>query len=87
MTIDVSHESGTTFRVFVTDDTGSSTHMVTVMPSDVEHYAPGRTEEELLEAAFGFLLEREPRAAILARFELPIIERYFPEFARVMRGA
>ena len=84
MTIDVSQESGTTFRVVVTDEGGSSSHIVTVMPSDVDRYAPGSSPEELLEAAFAFLLAREPKEAILARFDLPVIERYFPEFAQVM---
>jgi hypothetical protein len=84
MAIDVSHESGTTFRVVVTDDNGSSSHLVTVMPSDVERYAPGSSPEELLEAAFAFLLAREPKEAILARFELPVIEQYFPEFVDAM---
>jgi len=84
MAIDVSHESGTTFRVVVTDDSGSSSHLVTVMPSDVERYAPGASPEELLEAAFAFLLAREPKEAILARFELPVIEQYFPEFVDAM---
>jgi hypothetical protein len=85
MDVNVSHESGAVFRVVVTDATGSSTHMVTVMPSDVERYAPGRTPEELLEQAFAFLLAREPKEAILPRFELPVIERYFPEFGEQMR--
>ena len=84
MSIDVTHEEGNVYRVLVSDDTGSSTHMVTVMPSDVWHYAPGATPEELLEAAFAFLLAREPRSAILGRFELPVIEQYFPEFGRYM---
>jgi hypothetical protein len=84
MTIDVSQESGTTFRVVVTDEGGSSSHIVTVMPSDVDRYAPGSSPEELLEAAFAFLLGREPKEAIMARFELPAIERYFPEFAEAM---
>ena len=84
MAIDISHESGTTFRVVVSDDEGSSTHLVTVMPSDVDRYAPGATPEELLEAAFAFLLAREPRTSILARFDLPVIEQYFPDFADVM---
>lgn len=84
MKIDVSPETGATFRVVVTDDQGSSTHMVTVMPSDVERYAPGSSPEALLEAAFEFLLAREPKEAILARFDLPVIERFFPEFASAM---
>jgi hypothetical protein len=86
MPIDVSQDTGSVFRVVVTDDRGSSTHLVTVMPSDVERYAPGSSPEQLLEAAFEFLLAREPREAILARFDLPVIERYFPEFPEVMGG-
>lgn len=84
MPIDVQQESSTRFRVVVTDDRGSSTHLVTVMPSDVERYAPGASPEELLEATFAFLLAREPKEAILARFDLPVVERYFPEFKHEM---
>lgn len=82
--IDVTHESGTQFRVVVTDDDGTTTHLVTVMPSDIERYAPGATPEALIEQAFAFLLAREPKEAILTRFELPAVERYFPEFAEEM---
>lgn len=84
MAIEVSQESGTIFRVVVTDDRGSSSHLVTVMPSDVDRYAPGASPEELLEAAFAFLLSREPRESILPRFELPVIEQHFPDFAQAM---
>jgi hypothetical protein len=88
MSINVTHEDGNTFRVVVSDDRSSSTHLVTVMPSDVDHYAPGSTPEALLEQAFAFLLAREPKEAILGRFELPVIERYFPEFAdEITRGS
>ena len=84
MAIDVSHESGTTFRVLVSDERGGSSHLVTVMPSDADRYAPGASPEELLEAAFAFLLARQPREAIPARFELPVIEQNFPDFAAAM---
>jgi len=59
---------------------------VTVTPEDVARYAPGATPERLLEASFEFLLEREPASAILSRFALPVIERYFPEYPGVIRG-
>ena len=54
-------------------------------PEDVTRYAPGATPERLLEASFGFLLEREPASAILSRFALPVIEGYFPEYPQVIR--
>lgn len=84
--IDVVQQSSTTFLVSVRDDESTTTHLVTVMPSDVDRYAPGSTPEELLEASFEFLLAREPKEAILGRFDLPTIERYFPEYPDVMRG-
>jgi hypothetical protein len=88
--IEVTHRSGSTYDVTVEDAGSSTTHEVTVWPSDVARYAPGALPEDLLHASFIFLLEREPKEAILARFELPIIERYFPDYpshiARTLTG-
>jgi hypothetical protein len=84
--ITVTHREGSIFDVAVQDERGSSRHEVTVWPSDVERYAPGSTPEELIEASFEFLLAREPKEAILRRFELPAIERYFPEYPAEMRA-
>jgi len=39
----------------------------------------------LVRASFEFLLEREPAASILPRFDLTVIERYFPEWRAEMR--
>jgi hypothetical protein len=85
--ISVIHREGAVFDVTVDDGRGTTTHAVTVWPSDVEHYAPGATEEELLEASFRFLLEREPKEAILRTFDVTVIERYFPEYPRVIASA
>lgn len=84
MSISVRHDHGNDYMVTINEPRGTSTHVVTVWPSDVERYAPGTPPEDLLEAAFEFLLEREPPQAVLARFELPVIERYFPDFPRAM---
>ena len=72
--------------VTVTDRGSTTSHEVTVRPSDVERYAPGATPEALLDASFRFLLEREPKEAILSRFDLPAIERYFPEYRTTIAG-
>ena len=78
--ISIAHRSGSIYDVTVDDGHGVTTHEVTVWPSDVDHYAPGSTPDALLEASFVFLLEREPKESILRRFELPVIERYFPDY-------
>ena len=79
-TIRITHRDGAIYDVTVADGRGSTTHEVTVWPSDIARYAPDATPEELLKASFEFLLEREPKESILRRFELPIIERYFPDY-------
>ena len=84
--ITVSHRAGSTYEVRVQDGQGSTTHEVTVWPSDVARYAPEATPEQLLEASFQFLLEREPKESILRTFELPVIERYFPEYLDLIAG-
>ena len=40
----------------------------------------GVPAEELIEASFEFLLERESKESILAEFDLPVIGRYFPDY-------
>lgn len=72
-------------RVNVGDDPGTTQHEVAVAEQDVERYAPGTDPERLVEVSFEFLLEREPRESILARFELPVISRYFPEYEGEIR--
>ena len=83
--ITVESSGGTVYRVTVNQDKNETKHEVTVMPDDIARYSPGTTPERLLEASFEFLLEREPASSILSRFELPVIERYFPEYPRLIR--
>jgi len=67
-------------RVTVGDDPAATTHEVEVTDEDLSRLAPGVEVQRLVEASFRFLLEREPREAILRRFALPVIGRYFPEY-------
>jgi hypothetical protein len=71
-------------RVTVGDDAGATHHEVQVAGDLLARLAGGRSPEELVEASFTFLLEREPREAIMSRFELPVITRYFPEWEAEM---
>ena len=43
------------------------------------------TKEELIKKSFKFLLEREPKESIFPRFDLRIINQYFPEFEEEIR--
>ena len=70
--------------VVVGDDPRSTTHEVTVADAVLERLSTRAADpdaaERLVRASFVFLLEREPREAILRSFDLPVIERYFPGF-------
>ena len=68
------------YQVTIEEGASCTTHDVTVTAQDIERYAPGVSAEQLVEASFIFLLEREPKESILSRFELPVIQRYFSEY-------
>ena len=79
--IEVDHVEGDSFRVTVREGGGSSMHVVRVEP-DYSRRLTGDavSREDLVRRSFEFLLEREPREAILRSFDLPLIARYFPEY-------
>ncbi len=71
------------FDVVVSEAGSESRHHVTLSRASAERWAQaGHTPEACIAAAFRFLLDREPKEAILARFDLSVISRYFPEFER-----
>ena len=41
--------------------------------------------DELVRRSFEFLLAREPKESILREFELPVIQKYFPEYENAMK--
>ena len=62
-------------------EVGAQRHRVSMSCADYRRLTRGAHPPELLiEAAFRFLLDREPPEAILARFDIDLISRYFPEF-------
>ena len=80
MDINVSELGGDTFRVAVSDGGSATTHDVTVTALAVSQFGGGSSAEQLVRASFALLLDREPKESILARFDLPVIGRYFPDY-------
>ncbi|MGH7540118.1 MAG: hypothetical protein ACRELC_03870 [Gemmatimonadota bacterium] len=74
-----------TYEVEVEDEKGSARYVVSVTPAELDTYGGGVSPEALIEESFRFLLEREPKEAILSRFGLSVIERYFPEYRKKIR--
>jgi len=79
--ISVTPAGGDVYTVEVEDGRGATRHEVTARPEDVAALGGGASAERLVEESFRFLLEREPKESILRSFDLPVIRRYFPEYA------
>ena len=65
-----------------------SRHTVSVSTSDLRRWGRGEgtaAVEDLVRRSFDFLLEREPPSSILPRFELSVIERYFPDYDQMLK--
>lgn len=73
-------------EVKVGDDPGATQHEVLVDSDALAHFAPpGATPDDLVRESFGFLLEREPRSAIMRSFELPVITRFYADYEAEIR--
>ena len=71
------------FEVHVHEGAGTTCHEVTMKRTEFENLAASAlAPARCIEAAFRFLLDREPKGAILARFDVAIIADYFPDFSR-----
>ncbi|MCC2111006.1 MAG: hypothetical protein KDJ16_03120 [Hyphomicrobiales bacterium] len=75
------------FSVTVREGTSETHHTVTMAARDFERLSAGsHAAPAVIEAAFRFLLDREPKEAILGHFDITVISRYFPEFERELPG-
>ena len=74
------------FEVVVHERGSVTHHRVTLSKADYERLAGDRANPEALVAeSFRFLLEREPKEAILRSFDLTVIGHYFPEYERLIK--
>ena len=46
----------------------------------------GSIEGDLIKKSFEFLLERESKESILRKFNLKVINQYFPEYEQEIKG-
>lgn len=69
------------FCVIVGEDHSESKHEVTMAESIYKRLSGGKiSPERCIQAAFQFLLDREPKESILTRFDVTTISTYFPNF-------
>ena len=73
------------FEVIVREGSGTTRHTVSMSQDACARLTAGKhPPERFLEAAFRFLLDREPKESILPRFDVTVISRYFPEFEHAL---
>jgi hypothetical protein len=75
------------FDVVIRDTHGESRHRVMMQADEAERWAKlGAGPSRCVEAAIQFLIDREPKEAILSAFDMGVIRRYFPEFDEAFPG-
>ena len=71
------------FAVTVREPKGQTSHQVSMSQQTWQRLSGGTyPPEQCIDAAFRFLLDREPKESILQRFDVTLIARYFPSFER-----
>lgn len=89
------------YTIEISNSNSKTTHEVTVLKSYYEElsnscnstsaspalrYGARNSPEELVKQSFKFLLTREPKESILKKFDLSIIQKYFPDYEQTMRS-
>jgi hypothetical protein len=70
-----------TFEVTVRDTDGETRHGVALTDTLLRELTGGKSsKEDCVRAVFHFLLDRGPRASIMPRFDVAMIETRFPDF-------
>jgi len=69
------------YDVEITEGGSTTEHKISVNTEEYEQIADGEMEpEDLVRKSLEFLLEREPKEAILSEFNIKEISRYFSEY-------
>jgi len=81
--VEIERRSQNEFAVVVEGKGDKTQHLVSLDDDYYHLLTQGRIgKEELIRKSFQFLLEREPKESILAKFNLELIKSYFPEFEK-----
>jgi hypothetical protein len=69
------------FDVTVKEGGTETQHRVTMGAATYQRLTGGKVDpEKCVEAAFKFLLDREPKESILGTFDISVISRFFSDF-------
>lgn len=77
----ISADNPRRFSVSIQEKDGKTHHEVSLSTETFEKLSDGKhPPEKLIEAAFRFLLDHEPKESILGEFDITVIPHYFPDF-------
>lgn len=89
ITVEASRDGGAWICAVTVESGGRRfEYTVTVSPASLARWGKGAEQhdvEDLVRRSFEFLLDREPASSILRRFDLSVIETYFPEYDELFR--
>ncbi len=68
------------FLVTISDEKGQSQHNVHVDKDFLMRIGQDHNPEKVVKSSFEFLLERQPKEAILQEFDITTISHFFPDF-------
>ncbi len=75
------------FKVSIREKNGETRHQVTMGRGTYIKLTEGKIPpDQCIQAAFEFLLDREPKEAILSSFDMTVISRYFPSFEKDLKA-
>ena len=84
--VDVRASAPGEYEVVIREGSSSTTHTVSLTSETRDQLGVSDVDgARLVEESFRFLLERESKESILARFELTVIARYFPQYPEEIR--
>lgn len=73
------------FDVEIVDSDSITRHQVTLSKDFYQRLETDALPAKVIELSFRFLLEHEPKEAILSSFDLSLISRYFPDYEEVLK--
>ena len=74
------------YAVTIKEENGRSKHLVTLDDEYYRELTDGKiSKDTLIKRSFEFLLKREHKESILSKFNLRIINNYFPEYESEIR--
>jgi len=72
------------FEVIVKENEAQTQHLVSMSKDFYKSLNTEKKPWEVIQETFLFLLDHEPKEAILSEFDITLVSHYFPKFKKVL---